>query len=213
MDGPIHLSGRPTYFFGARGILSAEITVYGARRDLHSGNYGNWAPNPALELARLLASMKDDRGRVTIPGFYDDAVALTAAEKQAIAEIPAVEDEQMRALGFAQPEVPGARLEERHNLPTLNVSGLAAGTVEGQGRTVIPAVATSRLDLRLVQGIDPATQSARLRDHVLARGFHLVGGTEPTEEERRTWPRLARVVQFEGTRQAARRSTNQPRRP
>ena len=198
MDGPIHPSGRPTFFFGARGILSAEITVFGARRDLHSGNYGNWAPNPALDLARLLASMKDDRGRVTISGFYDDVVPLTAAEKQAIAEIPAVEEEQMRALGFARPEVPGVRLEERHSLPTLNVSGLGAGTVEGQGRTVIPAVATSRLDLRLVQGIDPARQFARLCDHVSAQGFHLVAGREPTDEERRTWPKLARVVQFEG---------------
>ncbi len=198
MDGPIHPSGRPTFDFGARGIISAEITVFGARRDLHSGNYGNWAPNPALDLARLLASMKDDQGRVTIQGFYDDVVPLTAAEKQAIVEIPAVEGELMRALGFARPEVPDARLEERHNLPALNISGIGAGTVDGQGRTIIPAVATSRLDLRLVQGIDPAKQFARFRAHVVAQGFHVIAGTEPTDEERRTWPKLARVVQFEG---------------
>ena len=198
MDGPRHLSGRPTFYFGARGILSVELTVFGARRDLHSGNYGNWAPNPALELARLLASMKDDQGRVTIAGFYDDVVPLTPEEKQAIADIPAVEQEQMRELGFARPEVPGSRLEERHNLPTLNVSGLGAGTVEGQGRTVIPAAATSRLDLRLVNAIDPAKQFARLEAHVRAQGFHLVAGEKPTDAERLASPKLARLVKFEG---------------
>ena len=184
MDGPQHLSGRPTFFFGARGILSAELTVFGARRDLHSGNYGNWAPNPALELARLLASMKDEQGRVTIDGFYDDVVPLNAEEKQAIADIPPVEEEQMKALGFARPEVPGSRIEERHNLPTLNVSGLGAGTVTGQGRTIIPATATARLDLRMVNAIDPARQFARLRAHVEKQGYHLVAGEQPTDQER-----------------------------
>ena len=198
MDGPRHLSGRPTFFFGARGILSAELTVFGARRDLHSGNYGNWAPNPALDLARLLASMKDDQGRVGIAGFYDDVVPLTAQERQAIAEIPAVEQEQMRALGFAKPEVPGSRIEERHNLPTLNVSGLGAGTVEGQGRTVIPALATSRLDLRLVNAIDPARQFARLEAHVRQQGYQLIAGETPTDAERLASPKLARLVRFEG---------------
>jgi acetylornithine deacetylase/succinyl-diaminopimelate desuccinylase-like protein len=198
MDGPQHLSGRPTFFFGARGIISAELTVFGARHDLHSGNYGNWAPNPALDLARLLASMKDDQGRVTIDGFYDEVVPLTPEEKQAIAEIPSVEEEQMRALGFARPEVPGTRIEARHNLPTLNVSGLGAGTVAGQGRTVIPATATSRLDLRVVNAIDPARQFARLKGHIERQGFHLVSGEAPTDEERARWPRLARLVQSEG---------------
>lgn len=90
VDGPRHASGRVTMNFGARGLMAATITVYGALRDLHSGNYGNWAPNPALDLARLLASMKDEHGRVTIDGFYDDVV-LTASERQAVDEIPNVE--------------------------------------------------------------------------------------------------------------------------
>jgi acetylornithine deacetylase/succinyl-diaminopimelate desuccinylase-like protein len=198
MDGPQHPSGRPTFDFGARGILSAELVVFGARHDLHSGNYGNWAPNPALELSRLLASMKDDHGQVTIPGFYDEVVPLTDAEKQAIAGIPAVEPELMRTLGFARPEVPGARIEERHNLPTLNVSGLGAGTVEGQGRTIIPSSATARLDLRLVRAIDPARQFARLKAHIEGQGYHLVAGRTPTDEERATFPKLARLTQMEG---------------
>jgi acetylornithine deacetylase/succinyl-diaminopimelate desuccinylase-like protein len=198
MDGPRHPSGRPTFFFGARGILSAELVVFGATHDLHSGNYGNWAPNPALELARLLASMKDDSGRVTIDGFYDDVVPLTVAEQQAITEMPSLEEDQRKALGFARPEVPGSRIEERHNLPTLNVSGLGSGTVAGQGRTVIPSTAIARLDLRMVNAIVPARQFARLRAHVQKQGFQLIDGEEPSGVERATHPKLARLVQFEG---------------
>jgi acetylornithine deacetylase/succinyl-diaminopimelate desuccinylase-like protein len=183
--------------------------VFGAKHDLHSGNYGNWAPNPALELARLLASMKDDSGKVTIAGFYDDVVPLTAEEKRAIAEIPEVEKDQMRGFGFARPEAPGVRLEERHNLPTFNVSGLGSGTVAGQGRTIIPAVATARIDMRLVKAIDPAKQVARLRAHIERQGYHLVGGEQPTDQERATYPKLARLIQFEGY-PAGRTSLDQP---
>ena len=125
MDGPQHASGRPTFYFGARGIMSAELTVFGARQDLHSGNYGNWAPNPALALSRLLASMKDGHGHVLVQGFYDDVVPLNADEQAAIAEIPDMDAAYMREFGFAEPECPGERLEALHNLPTLNISGLA----------------------------------------------------------------------------------------
>jgi len=68
-DGPVHPSGRPLVFFGARGDIGLDVTVYGPVRALHSGHYGNWAPNPALELSRLLAAMKDENGRVKIPGY------------------------------------------------------------------------------------------------------------------------------------------------
>ena len=115
VDGPRHASGRATMNFGSRGLMAATLTVYGATRDLHSGNYGNWAPNPALDLARLLASMKDDHGRVTIDGFYDDVVPLTASERRAIDEIPDVEPTLMRAYGFTRRENPSERLELRHN--------------------------------------------------------------------------------------------------
>jgi acetylornithine deacetylase/succinyl-diaminopimelate desuccinylase-like protein len=216
MDGPRHASGRSTFFFGARGIVSAEIAVFGAKHDLHSGNYGNWAPNPALELARLLASMKDDGGKVTIAGFYDDVVPLTAEETRAIAEIPEVEQDQMRAFGFARPESAGQgsspagpRLEERHNLPAFNVSGLGSGTVAGQGRTIIPSVAVARIDMRLVKAIEPAKQMARLRAHIERQGYHLIAGEQPTDEDRARYPKLARLTQFEGY-PAGRTSIDQP---
>lgn len=83
-DGPRPVSGRKSVVFGVRGDVNLNLTVYGARRPLHSGNYGNWAPNPALRLVTQLASMKDDNGRVLIKGFYDDHVMFSESERIAI---------------------------------------------------------------------------------------------------------------------------------
>src|SRR5467141_813210 len=88
-DGPVHQSGRPLVFFGNRGDIGLGVTVYGPVRALHSGHYGNWAPNPAMELSRLLASMKDPEGHVLIDGYYDDVAPLGEAELQAMAQMPA----------------------------------------------------------------------------------------------------------------------------
>ncbi len=197
VDGPRHASGRTTMFFGARGIMAALVTVYGPNHDLHSGNYGNWAPNPALALAKLLASMKDANGRVTIPGFYDDVVALTAEEKAAVDAIPNVEPALMKAFGFSRSEAPAERLEMRHNLPTLNINGLEAGTVGGQGRTIIPASATARLDLRLVKAIEPQKQFDRLVAHVRSQGFFIVD-RDPDESMRAQHAWIARVTRSGG---------------
>ena len=81
LDGPEHASGRPTIVFGNRGVTQATLTVFGPRAPLHSGHYGNYAPNPAMRLAALLASMKDDQGRVLVAGYYD-GIQLTAADRE-----------------------------------------------------------------------------------------------------------------------------------
>ena len=198
VDGPRHASGRPTLFFGARGIMSAVLTVYGPARDLHSGNYGNWAPNPALALARLLASMKDDQGRITVAGFYDDVTPLTAEERKAIDEIPDEAPTLMKTFGFSKPENQTERLELRHNLPTLNINAFeAGGAVGGQGRTIIPASASARLDLRLVKSIDPGRQFDRLVAHVRQQGF-FVAEREPDAALRAAHPWIARVTRGGG---------------
>ncbi|MCU1386365.1 MAG: peptidase, partial [Acidobacteria bacterium] len=198
VDGPRHASDRPTLSFGARGIMTALITVYGPARDLHSGNYGNWGPNPALALARLLASMKDDNGRILVDGFYDEVTPLTAVEQQAIDEIPVVEPTLMQAFGFSRPENPSERLERRHNLPTLNINALdAGGGVGGQGRTIIPASASAKLDLRLVKAIDPTRQFDRLVAHVRKQGFFIVDH-EPDAALRAAHPSMAQVTRTGG---------------
>jgi acetylornithine deacetylase/succinyl-diaminopimelate desuccinylase-like protein len=90
-DGPVHQSRRQQVVFGARGITTIDITLYGPNHELHSGHYGNWAPNPAMALARLLASMKDDDGRVLIDHFYEGIEPLSDTEKRAIAEAPEID--------------------------------------------------------------------------------------------------------------------------
>ena len=197
VDGPRHPSDRATLSFGARGIMNALITVYGPSRDTHSGNYGNWAPNPALALAKLLASMKDDNGRVTIDGFYDDVVPLTAEERRAIDEIPDVAPTLMKAFGFSKPESPD-RLELRHNLPTLNINAMeAGGGIGGQGRTIVPATASARVDLRFVKAVDPSKQFERLVNHIKKQGYFLVE-KEPDDATRAAHAQIASVSRIGG---------------
>jgi acetylornithine deacetylase/succinyl-diaminopimelate desuccinylase-like protein len=101
LDSPCHPSGRKTVAFGVRGDVNLHLTVYGPKRPLHSGNHGNWAPNPSLLLVNLLASRKDDEGRVLVAGFSDDVIPLTPAEQAAIAAVPSIETELRRELGLA----------------------------------------------------------------------------------------------------------------
>ena len=175
-DGPVHQTRRQAIFFGCRGVVSATITVYGAGRALHSGHYGNWAPNPAMMLARLLATMKDDEGRVLIDGFYDDVQPLGEEEKKAIREMPASDVELMKELGIAKTEGGGLTLADLINAPSLNIDGLRSEDVGQQARNVIPAEATATVDMRLVKGAEPARQVERLVAHIKKQGYHVVTG-------------------------------------
>jgi acetylornithine deacetylase/succinyl-diaminopimelate desuccinylase-like protein len=197
IDGPAHQSGLPQLSLGVRGDVNLEVTVHGPVRPLHSGHYGNWAPNPAQMLAELLASMKDETGRVTIAGFYDDVVPLTAAERAAIAAAP-VPDAQLRAeLGLGWTEGGGASLAERINLPSLNINGMRSADVGDRSRNVIPTTATAALDLRLVLGNDPTRQVDRVIAHIRAQGYEVLDRA-PTMEERRRFPRIATVIRESG---------------
>ena len=197
VDGPAHQSGLPQLTLGVRGDVNMEVTVYGPVRPLHSGHYGNWAPNPALMLAELLASMKDETGRVTIRGFYDDVVPLTAAERAAIAAVP-TPDERLRAeLGLGWTEGGGATLTEAINLPSLNINGMRSADVGANSRNVIPTQATAALDLRLVLGNTPDRQVQRVIDHIRAQGYEVVD-REPNMDERRRFARIARVTREQG---------------
>src|SRR5438132_5570182 len=151
-DGPVHQSGRPLVFFGNRGDIGIDITVFGPVRALHSGHYGNWAPNPAMELARLLASMKDADGRVLIDGYYDDVTPLGDAEKKALAELPVNDADLERELGIAKPEGGGKKLVELIIQPSLNIRGLRSAYVGEQAQNVVPDRAQASLDARLVRG-------------------------------------------------------------
>jgi acetylornithine deacetylase/succinyl-diaminopimelate desuccinylase-like protein len=196
-DGPVHQTRKPLLYFGVRGVLSATITVYGATRALHSGHYGNWAPNPALRLARLLASMKDDKGRVLIEGFYADVVPLGEEEKKALIDMSANDAELMRELGLAATDGAGRSLAELINEPSLNIDGLRSEYVGSEARTIIPAEATATIDMRLVKGITPRSQLDRLIAHIKKQGYTVVD-SEPDRETRLKHPMIARVTSRDG---------------
>lgn len=196
-DGPVHQSRRQQLYFGVRGVVKVDLTVYGANRALHSGHYGNWSPNPAMRLAKLLASMKDDNGRVLIEGFYDGAAPLGDDEKNALKEMPATDPELMREYGLAGTDGEGRSLAELINEPSLNIDGLRSEDVGRQSRTIIPAEATATLDLRLVKGIEPRRQVERLIAHINKQGYFVVN-QEPDAETRLKHRMIARVASEEG---------------
>ncbi len=202
-DGPVYYSGNPTLFFGVRGITTLEITVYGPDTSLHSGHYGNWAPNPAFRLARLLASMKDSNDRVVIEGFYDSVVPLTESERNALQSVPAFDNQVMELYGFARPEGGDTSLLESIQLPSLNINGIHSGYVGSQARTIIPSKAVASIDMRLVKGNEPLDMIRKVINHIKVQGYHIVE-EDPDHETRMKYPLLANIVTLEKDYKASR---------
>jgi acetylornithine deacetylase/succinyl-diaminopimelate desuccinylase-like protein len=188
-DGPMHASNRPTLVFGNRGAADARLTVYGAKVPLHSGHYGNYAPNPAQRLARLLASMKDDDGRVTIPGYYD-RVRLGEAERRIMAAVPDDEGALKRRLGIAQTDKVGANYQEAMQYPSLNVRGMASAAIGDKVANIVPDRAEAELDLRTTPDSDAAYLGKLVEAHIRQQGYHLVD-RPPTDDERSRYAKLA----------------------
>jgi acetylornithine deacetylase/succinyl-diaminopimelate desuccinylase-like protein len=189
LDGPMHASNRPTIVFGHRGGGVMRLTVFGPRVAAHSGHFGNYAPNPAQNLARLIASFKDADGRVTIPGFYDGATADFAGNAGLT---PVVDDEEaLRArLGIATAEKVGRDYRAAIARPSLNLIGLGAGSLGALDQSIIPDRATAAFDLRTVPGIAFDRQIALVRGAVERQGYHLVTDV-PTDDERARYPLIA----------------------
>lgn len=210
VDSPRHPSNLPTVFYGSRGVAGVEITIYGATGDLHSGNYGNFVPDPAMALTKLIASMKDDRGNVVVKNFYDGVVPLTASERRAIDEIPNVDQKLLEQFGVAQSEHPDSRIELQHNRPTLSVVGLQSGTVGAGARNAISGSATGRVEMRLVNGLNAQTQTERLIAHIRDQGYFIVDGP-PDMATRRKYSKIARVTQQGGGFPIGKGSMDDPR--
>ncbi len=208
-DGPVHQSGRKHVVFGVRGVTSADITLYGANRALHSGHYGNWSPNPGFRLVQLLSSMKDNDGKVLIDGWYDDVEPLTEAELSAIKAAPQYDEQLKKDLGLSLSEGAGKSLLEQINLPSLNINGMKTGDVGKLARNVIPAEANVVLGLRLVKGNDHKRQIEKLRKHIEKQGFHIVDHT-PTPAERLKYPLIAKFQSENGGYNAQRTKMDLP---
>ncbi len=192
LDGPQHPSHQPTLVFGNRGATSLTLTVYGPKAPLHSGHYGNYVPNPAQRLATLLASMKDDNGRVTVAGYYE-TVKLSAAERLALAEVPDDDAALRRRTGIARPDAVGRSYQEALQYPSLNIRGMQAGAIGDKAANIIPHLAVAELDLRTTPEADTAYLTALLERHIKAQGWYLSQG-EPTDAERAKYPKIASLT-------------------
>ena len=196
-DGPVHQSGYKQIVFGARGDAHLTLKIYGPKNPLHSGHYGNWVSNPVMTLSKLLATMKDEDGKVTVKGFYDDVIPLNTQEKKALNKVPDVENELKKKIGFAKEDMIGKTLNEAINLPSLNINGIESSNVGTIQANVIPTSATAVIDLRLVLGNDWKRQQQKVIDHIISQGFH-VTEKEPTDEERAKYAKIVQVKKGKG---------------
>jgi acetylornithine deacetylase/succinyl-diaminopimelate desuccinylase-like protein len=190
-DGPRHVSGEPTIAFGARGIAEIALTVYGPLFAQHSGHYGNYVPNPALKLSQLLGSMKDEYGRVQIPGFYD-GVEIDEATEAILAAVPDDEPMLRAKLGISQIDSVSDTYQKALQYPTLNIRGMASGWVGSEARTIVPAQAVAEMDIRLVKESDPERLIALVRSHIESEGYHVIAD-KPTQRERLQYGKICRM--------------------
>jgi acetylornithine deacetylase/succinyl-diaminopimelate desuccinylase-like protein len=196
-DGPVSQTRRQQIAFGVRGDMGLQLTVYGPSRPLHSGHYGNWVPNPDVMLVHLLASMRDEEGRILIDRYYDDVLPVTAADRAALATIPPVEDQLLGELRLGRSEGAPARLGEQILLPGLNFSGLSGGRTGSTAANVIVAEATAFLDIRMVPNQRPERVEELILAHLRKQGYFVVT-SDPDSVTRRSHPKVVKAVFSDG---------------
>ena len=188
-DGPRHITNKPTLTFGARGIATITLTTYGPVVPQHSGHFGNYAPNPALRLSKLLASMKDDEGRVQIPGFYD-GISIDSKTEAILRAVPDNETQIKNRLQIAATDKVGGYYQEAIQYPSLNIRGMQSGWIDEKVRTIIPGWARAEIDVRLVLESDPDRLLNLIKNHVEQQGYFVIN-REPTTEERLKHAKIA----------------------
>lgn len=222
-DGPVHQTRKMQVYFGARGTTAVEMTVYGPIRALHSGHYGNWAPNPAAMLVNLLGSMRDDDAHIRIPHFYDDVRPLTAAERSALGKMPNIDGQLRQELQLGRTEEPctgqpaspacgnsdgSSRIELNIMQPALNLRGLDAGHVGAKAQNAVMTEAHASIDFRLVPDQKPEHVQQLVEDFVRGHGYMIVRET-PDLAARMAHPRIIRM-NWEGGYPAARSDMSSP---
>ena len=170
-DTTMWAADTPSICTGMRGLVDAEITVAGPARDLHSGSFGGGVPNPAHVLASLLAGLHDENGHITLPGFYDDVVPLSAEERALLARLPFDTEGWLHDAGdsgAAYGEAGYSTLERIWARPTAEVNGLWGGHTGPGGKTIIPKAAHAKLSFRLVADQVPAKVVDSLKKYLTA---------------------------------------------
>ncbi len=196
-DGPMHPSRRPQLVFGVRGVMGLELTVYGPRRALHSGHYGNWAPNPIARMNDLLASLRDGDGRILVTGLERNVRPVSEAERAALRATPDPDDALRGDLQLGSTEDGGARLSERIMRPAINFRGVRAGGVGESSVNAIPTEARASIDFRLVPDQTPAGVRSAIEAHLRAKGWHIVTAA-PDSATRRAHDRIVRLQWDDG---------------
>ncbi len=191
-DGPVFQNRDPMVAFGARGVIGLDLTVFGPNHGLHSGHFGNWAPNPIAHLTKLIASMVDSDGRILIDGFGDRVRPLSERERAALAAIPVIEPALRRELGLAAAGTAMRSLPASVQAPALNLRGIAGGHVGQEAQNTVPPTATASIDFRLVP--DQTLEEVRraVEPHIERQGFHIVREV-PDEAARLASPRPIHV--------------------
>jgi len=182
LDGPPHPSNKPTVGFGARGIMTVTLTTHGPKVSQHSGHYGNFVPNPAFHMARILSSMKSADGRVLLPGFYE-GVDLNDEVRAVLKAVPDDESQILADMGLVRSDAVAPTLQEAIQYPSLNIRGLSSGWVGNEVRTIIPATATAEIDIRLVKESDHEFLLQLVRSHIEELGYNVIDHL-PNEKER-----------------------------
>ncbi|NOR19824.1 MAG: M20/M25/M40 family metallo-hydrolase [Xanthomonadales bacterium] len=190
-DGPAHQSRRWQLVYGVRGSYGFNLTVYGPNRPLHSGHYGNWAPNPIILLTDLIGSMRAANGDILVDGYSDQVLPLSSGELAAIDASPRIDDLLVTDLGIGAPETTD-RIEMAISRPAMNLRGIHGGDVGAKARNVIQPSASASIGLRLVPAQTPEYLRDVIEEHIETQGFHIIHA-EPTTEERNSYKRLARI--------------------
>ena len=189
LDGPRHPSNEPTLTFGARGIVAIQLKVHGPKYPQHSGHYGNYVPNPAVRLSQLIASMKDDDGKVTIPGYYD-GITISEEARAIMSAVPDDEKFIQRSIGISEPDKVANNFQESIQYPSLNVRGMQSGWVEKEVRTIIPSYALAEIDVRLVKETDPNRIIKLIKNHIKSQGYYIID-RDPKDNERSRYNKIA----------------------
>jgi acetylornithine deacetylase/succinyl-diaminopimelate desuccinylase-like protein len=189
LDGPRHNSNQPTLLFGCRGVADISLEVFGPRFDQHSGHYGNYAPNPALELSKLLVSMKDEKGQVLIPQFYKGITISEEVRKDLLA-VPDKKQVINQQIGIAKEVNPDLSYQESLQYPSLNILNITSGEPEIGTRNIVPSFAKANVDIRLVPESDPKHIENIIRKFIREKGFYIIENRKPTEEERMKYPKI-----------------------
>jgi acetylornithine deacetylase/succinyl-diaminopimelate desuccinylase-like protein len=169
-DGPIAEDGTPQIVFGVRGVLSFEMHARGAGSDLHSGNWGGVAPQPLWQLVQALATMRNARGDITIPGIMEQVAPVSEAEHAAMDKLPLDLEALMAGSGMSRLDGPsGIPFYERiSHRPTLTINGFHGGYGGPGSKTVLPHEGFVKCDMRLAGGMSLAASEAAIRAHVHA---------------------------------------------